>query len=298
MTSARLAALQLPNGGFESIITSPRGRVADCNGFTAAIVLRVARHVPADPILAIVRERALGYLATCAAPLAPDAFAFWPDAARPVWAASVPADVDDTAIVLTEMHRHQWLDRAGALRRACRALLPWRVSDADAAHLPPWVAPGCFYTWIDTRHAGGAGAMGRANVVDCCVNANVTALMAFLDARHLPGYDAAILTIQNGVRWAARDPRRLSAITPFYPSVDNLIDAVAHAVECGADALTGALQDLTAVATDGRNESAGCCRNAYGSTVWHCPAIDTARALSLAAGHAVVNRLPAAFAAT
>ena len=77
MTSARLAALQLPNGGFESIVTSPRGRVVDCNGFTAAIVLRVTRHVPADPTLAIVRERALGYLATCAAPLVPEAFAFW-----------------------------------------------------------------------------------------------------------------------------------------------------------------------------------------------------------------------------
>jgi hypothetical protein len=298
MTSARLAALQLPNGGFESIVTSPRGRVMDCNGFTAAIVLRVTRHVPADSTLAIVRERALGYLATCAAPLVPDAFAFWPDAAHPSWAAAVPADVDDTALVLTEMRRHQWLDRAGALRRACRALLPCRVSDADAPHLPPWVATGCFYTWIDARHVYGARSAARPNVVDCCVNANVAALMAFIDARHLPGYDSAVLTVQNGVRWAVGDPKRLSAITPFYPSVENFINAVEHAVECGADALTGASHDLRMVAPDGGLEPVGCCRSAYGSTIWHCPAIDTACALARAAGHAVVNRLPAVCTAT
>lgn len=282
MTSDQLYALQLPHGGFESIVTSRRGRIVDCNGFTAAMVLRATRHVPHDAVMTTVRRRALSFVMTCASTVVPEAFAFWPDAARPAWASSVPADVDDTAIMVTELLRHGWLDSADALRRVCRAMLPHRVSDAEAATSPPWVASGCFETWIVPATADRA-RVPAVNIVDCCVNANAAALMSLIGAQHLPGYAAAIQTIFSAVGWAGDNRRRLSSATPFYPSVENLVDAVEHAVECGAHALRGVLDRLQALDLEASDQDAGCCSSAYGSTVWHCEAIDTARALARAA---------------
>jgi hypothetical protein len=283
MTSDQLSALQLPHGGFESIVTSRRGRVVDCNGFTAAIVLRLTRHLPHDAAMTTVRQRALSFVMTCASTVVPEAFAFWPDAARPAWALSVPADVDDTAIMVAELLRHGWLDSAEAMRRVCRAMLPHRVTDREAATLPPWVVPGCFYTWIVPATADSA-RVPAVNIVDCCVNANVAALLSVIGAQHLPGYTAAIQTVVNAVGWAGDNRRRLSAVTPFYPSVGNLVDAVEHAVECGAHALCDVLDRLRALDFGASSHDVGCCSSAYGSTVWHCEAVDTARALARAAG--------------
>lgn len=280
MSPGDLAALQLRNGGFGSTVVSRDGHQIDCNGFTTAIVLRMTRHVPDDPVMASIRQRALHHVASCASSRVPGAFAFWPEAARPAWAMSVPADADDTAIMLTELLRHGWIDRRDALRRVCRAVIPHRARERDTAVVPPWVVPGCFYTWI--------ADVDGPNIVDCCVNANVAALMARLGARALPGYTAAILTIVNGMRWAGDDRRRLSALTPFYPSVTCLIDVVEHAIESGVRELCDVQRELRALDIDPRADGWGCCRSAYGSTVWHCVALGVARALADAAGRSRV----------
>jgi hypothetical protein len=283
MTSDRLLAQQLPNGGFESVVTSGRGRIVDCNGFTAAIVLRTTRSVPQDGAMVTVRRRALSMVLTCASSVVPGAFGFWPDAARPAWASSVPADVDDTSIMATELLRYGWLDSGDAVRCVCDVLLPHRVDEGAAGEMPPWVAAGCFRTWVASTTAGRA-RIPAVNIVDCCVNANAVALMSLVGAGHLPGYTAAIQTIANAVEWAGRDRRRLSAVTPFYPSVWSLADAVEHAVECGADGLRGALDRLQTLDLGAPERDAGCCSSAYGSVVWRCEAIDTARALARAVG--------------
>lgn len=272
MTSSDLAAFQLPNGGFPSTITSREGEQVDCNGFITALVLRVTRHVPDDPVIARVRQRALHHVTSCASSSVADAFGFWPDAARPAWARAVPADVDDTAMMLTELLRHDWIDRRGVLGRLCRAVLPYRVRERDAVLLPPWVGSGAFYTWI--------ADVDGPNIVDCCVNANVAALMARLDAPHLPGYAAAIQTIVNGIRWAGGDRRRLLSLTPFYPSPACLMEAVEHAIESGVRDLREVQRELCALDIDPQADESGCCRSAYGSTVWHCAALDAARALA------------------
>jgi hypothetical protein len=287
-----LAALQLSNGGFASVVTSPRGRIDDCNGFTAAIVLRLTRHLPPDPTVTRIRERALAYIATCVASSVPDAFAFWPDAARPRWAPSIPADVDDTAIMLTELVRYRWLDRHNAIARFSRAILPARVDPHGIQRLPSWIVPGCFYTWI-----GAATSCVGVNIVDCCVNVNVVALMAFIGAARFNGYAEAIETVHNAVHWSRRDKVRLSAITPFYPSVANLIDALEHAVECGATPLVDTLHQLRALGIETVHERTGCCRSAYGSAVWHCEAIDVARELAYGPASSTVIIGPAACAA-
>lgn len=273
MTTHDLQALQLPQGGFPSTVTMRAGQVTDCNGFTTAMVLRAIRHVPDDEAMAGLRHAALRHLLTCASPHVPGAFAFWPDTARPDWARSVPADVDDTALIVTELVRHRWLIPSEALWHCCHAIVPNRVVDLDA--LPPWVAPGCFYTWIAPAPTSGA-----ANVVDCCVNANVAALMTLLKATHLPGYEAAVATVRHGIAWAGQDATKLSMLTPFYPSVHSLIDALDHAIECGVDAFREPVEMLRTAAPVRIATDEAYCRSAYGSTVWRSHALDIARALA------------------
>jgi hypothetical protein len=293
MTIADLAALQRPDGGFASVVASARGRVEDCNGFSAAIVLRLTRHLPHDSTLALIRARALAYISTCSSADVPDAFAFWPDHTRPAWAASVPADVDDTAIMLTELVRHGSVDREDALRRFCRVIEPQRVDRRDVHRLPPWIVPDCFYTWIGAATTRDHRRL-HANVVDACVNVNVIALMAFLGATDVSGYRQAVACVQNAVHWADANAARLSAITPFYPSVVNLVDALEHAVECGADPLAEVLHQLRALGVEISAGQPGCCRSAYGSTVWHCEAVEVARALARGAhGHSIDVLQPA-----
>jgi hypothetical protein len=191
---------------------------------------------------------------------------------RPDWAARLPADVDDTALMLAELHRHGRIDRGIAMRGLCTVILPCRVRPLDRALAPPWVLPGSFQTWL-------AGD-GAPQVIDCCVNANVLALMARLGATHLPGYAEAADTVLAGLAWAGDDRARLASITPFYPSVRSLAEAVAHAAECGAHRLEGASGALQRLAGALQDEEAGCCSSAYGQAVWRCAAIDEARAIA------------------
>jgi hypothetical protein len=148
------------------------------------------------------------------------------------------------------------------------------VRPADTAVLPPWVLPGSFHTWIAHDRA--------AQVVDCCVNANVAALMAQLGAAHLPGYSEAVRTVVRGLAWAGDDRARLASLTPFYPSLRSLADAVQHAVECGVRELDAASLELDRLAAAIQDEGAGCCSSAYGHAVWRCAALEEARAMARA----------------
>jgi len=273
----RLSAAQHPCGGFESRVVSPRGGEADVNAFTTACVLRALRDVQA-PALDGVRGRALDFLQSCACSTPAGAYGFWPQDARPAWAAKVPPDVDDTALALLELVRHGRLSRPEALRTLCLVILPCRVAPYEARVLPPWVRAGCFETWI-VPAASGSGRQ----VVDACVNANVAALMAFLGTRHLPGYGEAVATVDAGLDWAASDRARLASLTPFYPSLGGFAEALAHAVECGATALAPAARHVKGLSLGEGGRGAACCSSAYGHVAWHCPALDEARAFAAAA---------------
>ncbi len=269
-----LRALQHADGCFPSTVTSAAGVVADRNGFVTALVVRALRAVPTAD-WAELRRPALEFLWSCRSTAVPGAFAFWPDAARPRWAPAIPADADDTAIMLLELHRHGWIDRPAALQSACSVLLAHRVSAAEVTELPLWVEAGSFYTWLapPSRHPTGR----QANVADCCVNANVAALLSLLNARHLPGYAEAVRTVRAGVEWAGRDPARLSSLTPFYSSVGCLMEAAEHAVACGAEEMEGALRRLGSLPLKLIETGTDVCRSAYGKTVWHSAAVACAR---------------------
>jgi hypothetical protein len=82
---------------------------------------------------------------------------------------------------------------------------------------------------------------------------------------------------------------------PFYPSPGSLLEAVEHAIECGADALHEAASHLRAAGARLGGANAGCCSSAYGGTVWHSEAIDLARAITdgnlIVGDHRVAHRL-------
>jgi hypothetical protein len=292
MTTASLTelqALQDADGCFPSYVDSADGRAVDRNGYVAALVLRTLRHHPMTEEWSAITATALDWLEACRSPRLPAAFAFWPEHARPAWAARVPADVDDTAVMLTELLRHGRVARVAAVRCVCTVLTACRLEAPPHWVLPPWVTPGSYLTWV-TADAHPTGGRTPPNPVDACANANVVALLSLLDATHLPGHDAAARTVTRGLAWAGDDPRRLAALSPFYPSPRSLAEAVTHAVECGSEALREAADRVSELPPTLLLDDAGACRSAYGQTVWHAPALDIARAV---AEHALAEREPA-----
>lgn len=261
-TDSLLLAEQRRDGIFRSQVEHGGALQEDANLFVTAMVLRALRHCEAGGSW---RSMALDALEREAASGPDGACGFWPSAQRPTWAASVPPDADDTALILTELYRHGRISRVIALRHAVRALLPCRVKAWHEDIIPHWIAPGCFRTWI------GAARSPRANPVDCCVNANVVALFAMLGAKHLPGYAEAISAIEAGLAWAGSDARRLDALCPFYPATRWLLSALDHAVECGAEELRAAAIQLRGLSPELLAGQPGLCRDAWGKCTWHAP---------------------------
>jgi hypothetical protein len=271
-TITQLATLQEDDGSFPSEVTGPGGTFTDRNGFTTASVLRALRGLPAgDPTLDQLRSRALGFVVRCRSRTVAGAFGFWPAGMRPEWADRLPDDIDDTAIMTVELLRHGRLSQRDALRTVCTVLLRHRLVARPEELRPPWIADGAFLTWI--------AQPGQPNVVDCCVNANAAALMARVGATHLPGYREATRTIVDGLDWAGSDAARLRSLTPFYPSTNDLLTAVEHAVECGANALAPALERLRELRHPDDDACRDYCSSAYGTTIWRCQALEVAQRL-------------------
>jgi hypothetical protein len=269
-----------PAGGFGSIVDGPAGTEVDRSGFVAAMVLRSLRHEPPSPDVAEIRRLSLDWLARCRSSAVPGAFAFWPEEARPAWAANVPPDVDDTVIMLGELLRHGRIDRMAALRGLCSTVLRRRVTPTEALVLPPWVVAGSFFTWLPSVVSAARPGARPVDLVDCCVNTNVVALMAMLGATHLPGFREAVETVLHGLSWAGDDSAKLRSLTPFYPSLGSLRDALEHAVECGVAELSEGLSRLRSLPPDPVGPSDALCGSAYGRSVWRAPAVGLARSIA------------------
>ena len=258
-----------PGGAVPALIETAWCREVDATSFVTGLALRAMRARPDLPS-GRLRERMLDFVTGCEAEAPPGAFAFWPPSARPAWAARVPADVDDTAICLTELFLAGRIGRAEAIRRALRLFLPNRVRSGDEPR-PPWIPDGAFRTWLVP-----AGSPG--NPVDCAANANVLALFATLGMREAPGRHAAVLLIQQGVAWAGAAPARLRALTPFYPEPAEFRLAVEHAVACGCADLAPVAGRLARMTGTGPPlPDAVLCTAAYARDGWRSPALAAIR---------------------
>lgn len=266
-----LRAAQSPSGAFATTVIYNGGRAADYNAITA-LVVRAFQGLPQSAELDEIRSQALDFLASCAAETPRGAYGFWPEGEAPTWIKGLPADVDDTAVIALELARAGRLSDALLAQTIYHVLLPQRVRRLGEAH-PPWLRPGVFETWLQADR-------GRPNVVDCCVNTNVAALLAYAGLTHLPGYAAACEMIEAGLDWARDNRARLRSLTPFYPDLREWLAALAHAVGCGAEALRPSLARVATMGCGQPEDLAGeaaVCSSAYGQVVWAAPVLAQAR---------------------
>jgi hypothetical protein len=271
----QLRAEQDSGGGFACTITHRDGRVElDHNGFATALVLRELRLHPAHPALDEVTGPALGLLERCADPSMRGAYGFWPVDERPGWARGVPADCDDTAVLSLELLRAGRRSLAATRDAVFDVLVSSLVTDVPTLG-PSWIRPLTFPTWLDPDFGG------RANIVDCAVNANVLALMAVCELRDLPGYIEAASMIDAAIAEVTHaDPRRRAAhmwsLAPYYPDPRVFDVMLEHAIACGVQELRFARRRLHALLAEARLPPAPLtlCANAYSEPVWHCPAFD------------------------
>lgn len=261
---------QSDDGAFLSLVSFGARTEADWNGFTTALVIRALARVPDIPSLSEARMRALDFLQRCESPERAGAFGFWPRAQRPGWGVRMTEDADDTAVIALELFRHGRLSLQDIRRIVCKVLFPYRL-DSTREPLPPWMRRGVFLTWL---HRG-----VQFNPIDCCVNANVVALMSAAGLMHLPGYSEACAMIRDGIRWANQSWELARALVPYYPDARELIHALHLAVECGAKACAPALQVLREFPLEG--EPHGALRLIFGSSdgsvVWTSPVLAAAR---------------------
>ena len=278
---AALSAQQAPNGAFCCTIIHNDHEEQDYNGFATALVLRGLRHLEPISGLDSIRQRGLDFLERCADPNLPSAYGFWPLTERPLWAQGIPADSDDTAVLALELYRHGRRSLEQTRDTVYEALVPRLLTCVDSFG-PCWIQPLTFPTWL--LHDN----VSRANPVDCCVNANVLALMATCGLQHLPGYNESCAMITAALDWvdapqnslkdaASQRALRLRMLTPYYPNPAVFLAAVAHAVACGVDELQPVLARLHNLCTRARQLAAArgaLCSNAYSGPIWRCQALD------------------------
>lgn len=287
----RLLAEQAPDGAFLSYVRDTRGprpREArpDRNGFVTALVLRSLRRglaAEVDPRESQALQRgirqAMDFLEACCDPELAGAFRFWPRGLAPSWAAELPADADDTAVLALELRRRGRLSRGDLRRIVQRVLIPSRRWSRRALRarrrqgtVAPWILDGAMPTWLGE---------GPKPVIDAAANANVCALYAVAGAKGLEGYTDACAQVASALAWAGGEAPRLAAIAPYYGHAGELSRAVLHAIEAGATELAPLVPGLPPVPrpVEGSEEPPHCC--SFGSGVqWHSPAITFARCLS------------------
>lgn len=259
-------------GAFPSVIHSGDRRHPDWNGFTTAQVLRALRAIPESDPLNNARHLALDFLKRCESPEKPGAFRFWPKGMQPGWIPELPPDADDTSIILIEMVRNKRIDIHAARRIALSVLLPHRLIEVPQP-ASPWIRPGAFLTWLRP---------GPFNIVDCCVNANVIALLSYLGLDGIAGFDETCEMIEKGIKWSEDFGFQVRTLTPFYPHPAEFVYAVDHAIECGAKQLEESLKLMRDFGWVQANDyeyskERPICGNAYAGDIWYSQVLDIAR---------------------
>ncbi len=271
---------QSVDGAFPSIIHFRDRTQVDWNGFTTAQVLRALSGATGSSDLQRIRNSALNFLLLCESPVRSGAFGFWPSGSHARGLRPLAEDADDTAIYAVLLARYGWLDDRALLRIACQVLLPHRLGELHQP-APSWLRRGVFLTWLRKDWPA---------IVDCCVNANVLAFLAYAGLGHLPGYREACAMIEDGIRWAGDSLPRARSLSPFYPDPVELVHAVEHAVCCGATPLEKSLLFLRerrwARGRTANSSSASgrpICGTTYGRLVWTSRAVDISRTVAPAA---------------
>lgn len=263
---------QQSDGSFISYIRKNGKQTTDANSCITTLVLRELLKRPGlVPETNI--ENAIGFLNSCSSKQYPGSYNFYPTINTSQNLLNVPDDADDTAMISLLLLKMGRLSRQTIIRQTYTRLDKFRI--VPSLHFnPPWIQSGGYFTWLDNGNG--------VNVVDCSVNANVVALYAYANLKHLRGYDDACNMIIKAVRWAGDCSSRLASLTPFYSHPKELYYAVSHAVSMGSDVLSGTLQDLKKIVTKNPDidQERGIFCSAYGGITWHAPLLFQLRKLS------------------
>lgn len=243
----KICQQQSPGGGFISTVHLPFGKEEESNCFVTALVLRELsslkrlKNWKMPEILKDACRRASGYLIRSRYPVYPNLYSFYPHRSHPFWMTNaLYADADDTCIIALELVRYGYKPADTLSFIADKYLQKYRAAGNFSGHLTEcWHRDGVFLTWFT--------AADFPNPIDCCVNANVLALLASAGLKKQPGYIEATNMINDAVGWAGDNPLRLREITPYYPHPVEFYWAVEHAVNSGVDELLPALESLSAI---------------------------------------------------
>ncbi|HEX6086227.1 MAG TPA: hypothetical protein VF266_16980 [Thermoanaerobaculia bacterium] len=267
---AALEEEQTAIGAIRSYVHLPAGEVPDENGFVTGLAMRELWMRGAGEEAAALRDRAGRFLLRCESPRFPGLFSFWPEYGYPSWIGDVRLyeDADDSAICALELVRCGIRTEDALVQTARRLAFRHRVHD-PVMLTAPWHRLGVFPTWLWP---------GARNTIDCCVNANVVALLAAAHMRDAPGYAEACAMIEEATEWAGAAPERLRAIVPYYPHPSELARALEHALRCGAAELEPAARRLQSIAwLHECADDTPVCSSADGRIVWTAPALQRAR---------------------
>jgi hypothetical protein len=246
-------------GGVASVVRWADGRtVEDHNGFVTALAAREYRGARRT-----VPGAWLDVLESCRRP--GGSFGFWPVGAEPAWAPRLPADSDDTAVMLLELALAGRVRREDARRVACRTVGAHRLRRLLEPG-PPWLRRGMFTTWHRGRDL---------DLVDLTAVTNVLALLYSLGLQRIPGVEESVSALDAGVAWAGSSVARWESLSPFYPEPDELARALEHATACGVPGLGAGARVARAVCP--RRDPDVVCSMAYGPPTWHSPALAVVR---------------------
>ena len=246
----------------DSVVRWADGRsVHDSNGFVTALAVRELRRTGRA-----VPGTWLDVLETCRRP--GGAYGFWPYGATPAWAPDLPADSDDTAVMLLELTLAGRVSRPQARSAACHAVGAHRLRRVlDPG--PPWLRRGMFTTW----HRRGADR--DIDLVDLTAVTNVLSLLYSLGLQRIPGVEESLASLTAGLDWAGSSTARWQSLSPFYPEPDELARALDHATQCGVTGLAAGARTARQVCP--RRSPDAVCSMAYGPPTWHSPALAAIR---------------------
>lgn len=234
--STLLQQAQAPSGAFTSMVHLPGGSCPDENAFVTGLVLRYLHLLGMTAMMPQTVQRAVTFLRRCESTVFPGMFGFWPRDGYPAWMGRVRlhADADDSAIVTLELVRCGVATMVSLQQLAHRVLSQHRFFSSRLA-ASDWRRCEVFLTWLHYDPT--------PNPVDCCVNANVLALLAYGGLRDLPGYDEACTMLNTAIRGQTQQAA-FAALCPYYPHPLELVYAVEHAVATGAVELWPSWQHL------------------------------------------------------
>jgi hypothetical protein len=267
-----LLALQHKSGAFQSTVECDGAVREDWNGFVTALVLRAMSNVK-DPAWKPAQKRALDFVASCESPYLHGAYCFWPDRGRPSWAPQLVADADDTALIVVALLRGGRITLGRARQIVSSVLLKYCIP--INALRPSWARVGAFKTWLCDNVPEGS--------IDCCVNANVLALIAETGLCRVSAFQTSVGMIDTAVRRGVAAGEDTCSLTPYYPHSQEFAVALAHCVAAGIHGLAPAAAIVRRQVDGGDDGSRPLCCSIDGRLVWSSAAVRIARAIAVSA---------------